>query len=267
MLRTTLHPPALRVITGSRLSRAVGYEASAYLVRGVLVDTGCPSAASEMRGFLDRTAVRGVAVTHWHEDHAGNLGMLLERGIPVMVATSTVDALRAAGRIPLYRRVVWGRFTPPIGEHEAFTDDALSLISTPGHTADHHVVWDSETGTVFGGDLFLGVRVKAAHHGEDPRTLVTSLRRIAALDPERLFDGHRGLVDRPAEQLRAKADWIEETVATIEGLFDRGWSDRRIRRAILGREELAGYFSGGGVSRLNLVRSVRSTGGSGAVGA
>ena len=36
--------------------------------------------------------------------------------------------------------------------------------------------WDAERETVFGGDLFLGVRVRVAHPGEDPRQLARSVR-------------------------------------------------------------------------------------------
>jgi hypothetical protein len=119
-------------------------------------------------------------------------------------------------------------------------------------------VWDAERETLFGGDLFLGVKVRVAHPGEDPRQLAATLRAVAALAPRRLFDGHRGLVANPVELLLAKSDWIDETVARVERRLREGWSDAAVRTEVLGREELAGYFSWGDYSRLNFVRAVRA---------
>ena len=261
MIALTSHDDVTRLELSSRRSRLIGYSVSAYLVRGVLVDTGFPALARELERFLAERRPRGVLVTHEHEDHAGNVAVALRLGIPVGAATETVAALRTVGPIGFYRRYTWGTLRPLIPEAGAtFRDDALVLLPTPGHSPDHHVVWDAERGTVFGGDLFLGVRVRVAHAGEDPRRLVASLREIAALRPERLFDAHRGLVRDPAPLLTAKADWLEETIAAVDRRAAEGWSDRAIRREVLGREELAGYFSLGDYSRRNLVRAVRTTG-------
>src|ERR687883_200145 len=124
-----------------------------------------------------------------------------------------------------------------------FESDALTLVHTPGHSQDHHVVWDAERETVFAGDLFLGVKVRVARPGEDPRQLARSLRAVAALNPKRMFDAHRGPVPKPADALRAKADWLEATIAAVEARIASGWGDRQIVREVLGREELTHYVS------------------------
>lgn len=261
MIALTVHHDVTRLEMSSRRSRLVGYAVSAYLVRGVLVDTGFPAIEGELARLVAERRPRGVLVTHEHEDHAGNLPLALRLGLPVGAAATTLDALRRAGPIGFYRRYTWGAMAAlgptPV---EPFADDTLSLLPTPGHSPDHHAVWDGATGTLFGGDLFLGVRVRVARADEDPRLLVASLRAAAALGPARLFDAHRGLVREPAAALTAKADWLDETIAAIDGRAAAGMSDRAIRRAVLGREELAGYFSLGDYSRTNLVRAVRKSG-------
>lgn len=136
-------------------------------------------------------------------------------------------------------------------------DNRLRVIHTPGHTSDHHVVWDEERATLFSGDLFLGVKVRATFPDEHPRQLVDSLRRVAALRPERMFDAHRGAVREPANALLAKADWLDETITRIEAKIDAGWSDRAIRVHVLGRESVVGVISGGEYSKLTMVRAVR----------
>ena len=99
--------------------------------------------------------------------------------------------------------------------------------------------------------------MRIAHLDEDPRALAASLRAAAALRPRRLFDAHRGPVARPAEALLAKAAWLDETIGAIDALLDRGWSDRAIRRAVLGPESLTGWLSAGEYSLIGLVRAVR----------
>lgn len=263
MIALERHDDVLRVRMSHARSRAIGYDVSAYLVRGVLVDTGFAAIAPEVERLLRERRPAGVVVTHHHEDHAGNVGLAARLGIPVLASPLTLEALRHPRRVGLYRRFTWG--LPPALDADVvpFEPEGLELVPTPGHARDHHVLWDAETRTIFGGDLFLGVKVRIAHPGEDPRELVRSLRRVAALRPRRLFDAHRGLVPDPGPALLAKADWIEETIAAIERLADRGLGERAIRNQVLGREDLAGWVSRGDYSRANFVRSVLRTRGEG----
>jgi len=117
-------------------------------------------------------------------------------------------------------------------------------------------VWDDTNGTVFAADLFLGVRVRLAHPGEDVRKTVESLRRVIAMHPQRLFDGHRGLIRDASGSLTAKADWLEQTIDRIDNLVRDGADEDRVMKEVMGREEFAGYFSANDYSRRNFVRSV-----------
>jgi hypothetical protein len=94
---------------------------------------------------------------------------------------------------------------------------------------------------------------------EDPRALAASARRAAALRPRVLLDAHRGIVPNGAEALLAKAAWLEETIGAIDERIARGWSDRAITGAVLGREDAVALVSRGDLSRLNFVRAVRAT--------
>lgn len=264
MFRLTTHDDVLRLQTASSASRLVGYTASAFLYRDVLVDTGIPAVSTAMARWLDaRVAagrmVRGALLTHAHEDHAGNAALLAHRGVPLAMGAATAHALRAPERPGLYRRLTWGRLAPLGDAWEPMDPAPLALVPTPGHSPDHHVVWDPMRATVFGGDLFIGVKVRIAHDEEDPPALVRSLRAVAALAPRRLFDAHRGLVRDPAPHLLAKAEWLEETIDAIARLVAAGWSDAPIRDRVLGREPLTGVASRGEYSCLGLVRAVRRT--------
>ena len=73
----------------------------------------------------------------------------------------------------------------------------------------------------------------------------------------RMFDAHRGLVERPVAALDAKVAWLGETLGEIERRVTEGWSDRAIVRRVLGGEEIAAVVSLGDYARRNLVRAVR----------
>ena len=244
-------------------SRAVGYSVSAFLVRGVLVDTGFPAARPALARLLDELRPRAVVVTHHHEDHAGNVGLVASRGLPIALPDETLDILRPGERgIGLYRRATWGRIHP-LGAAALVRlgDDALGalgleLLPTPGHATDHHAVWDAGRRVLYGGDLWLGVKVRVARPNEDPRVHAASLRRAAALAPVALYDAHRGRVDDPVGSLLAKADWIEETIRRIERRAAEGASERRITREVLGAEPPVAWASRGDLSKRNFVRAV-----------
>ena len=257
MIRVERHGDVTRYEMSSLWSRAIGYTASAYAVRGVLIDCGFHAARRHVHAMLAETRPRGLMVTHYHEDHAGNVERVAQLGIPIAASEDTLARLRSPAPIRLYRRVTWGVAPPLTSRVVPFENDALTLVAAPGHSADHHVVWDASDGTLFGGDLYLGVKVRVAHPGEDPRVLAATLRRIAALGPARLFDAHRGYVANPAPLLLAKAEWTEETIAAIERRIAAGLSDAAIVRELLGGESMPGYLSSGDYSRTNLVRAVR----------
>ena len=259
MIRLESHGPVVRAEFSTPRTRLIGITVSCYLHRGVLVDTAFPDVRRELREWVQRAGVRGAMVTHQHEDHAGNVNTLAKLGVPVWLAPETLQLLRAVAPIGFYRQFTWQPMRSLTREVTPFDPAPLEVIATPGHSSDHHALWDPSEEILFTGDLFLGVKVRVSHPRERPRALVTSLRQMAALRPRMMFCAHRGLVAEPTAALSAKADWLERTIGEIDRLVDAGWADGAIRRAVLGREEVSAYFSFGDYSRSNLVRTVRAS--------
>jgi glyoxylase-like metal-dependent hydrolase (beta-lactamase superfamily II) len=239
---------------------AVGYDVSAYVVRGVLVDTGFPRVSDEFLATTRGMALRGAVVTHWHEDHSGSTPALAAAGMPLAIDPRCEATLREQPAVALYRSLIWGRTPRLVVPVVPFDPAPLQLIPTPGHTPDHQVLWDAERGIVASGDLFLGVKVRVAHEHESPRMLVESLRRVAALEPRLLLDAHRGPLTNVAPLLRAKIDWMEEVMGEMLTLSRAGAGEREIRQRVLGSEDLVGWASFGEYSKLAFVRAVLRTG-------
>ncbi len=246
-------PDVVRLRMRSWQGAAAGYDVSAYVLRGVLVDTGFPRAGRALMRALATVRPRGAVVTHWHEDHAGNAALLAASGVPLLLHERCEATLRRPPHIAPYRRIVWGRTEPLVAPLLSFDPRPLEVIAMPGHSTDHLVVWDAERRVLVSGDLYLGGKVRAAHESESPRALLASLRRAAALEPELLLDAHRGPVKDATSRLRAKAAWLEETIGEIEAHAARGSGEREIARRVLGREALVGVVSFGEYSKLAFV--------------
>ena len=251
-----VEPGVRRLRMRSWRGAIVGYDVSAYLLGDMLVDTGFPRVTAVLQSAVNEIRPRGVIVTHWHEDHAGNVPALAALGFPMAMHPGCEALLRERPRIRLYRREVWGRTARLTVPLEPFDPSPLAMIETPGHSPDHVAVWDAEQRILVSGDLFLGVKVRVAHEHESPRVLVASLRRAAALEPRLLLDAHRGVVPNGAALLRAKADWNEEVIGRIESLGAQGVGAREIARRLFGGESLVGVASGGEYSRTAFVRAV-----------
>jgi len=262
MIATERYGDVVRLHMSHWRSRVSGYSVSAYLVRGVLIDTGFPAARTAVARMLDELRPDAVVITHHHEDHAGNAALVASRALPVALPDETLAILRAGEPgIGLYRRVTWGVIRPLTTPLVRLDDAALraaglELVATPGHSTDHHSVWDAERRVLYAGDLWLGTKVRIARPNEDPRRHAESLRQAAALSPLVMFDAHRGRVDDPVGALHAKADWIEETVAEIERLAAAGMPHARIAREVLGPEDPVAIASRGDLSKRNFVRVV-----------
>jgi glyoxylase-like metal-dependent hydrolase (beta-lactamase superfamily II) len=252
-----VEPGVRRLRMRSWRGALVGYDVSAYLLGDLLIDTGFPRGGRALVEAVEALQPRGVVVTHWHEDHAGNAAALAARGVPMAMDARCEMLLRARPAIRFYRRAVWGRNARLTAPLVGLDPAPLVMVETPGHSPDHLGVWDAERRVLVAGDLFLGVKVRVAHEeDESPRALVASLRRAAALEPRLLLDAHRGPIPDAAAQLRAKAEWNEEMIGEIERLGAAGMEPAEIVRRLFGGESLVGFVSGLEYSRRGFVRAV-----------
>ena len=104
MLRQEQYDDVTRLVFESRRSRSMRFGVSAYLVRGVLVDTAFHDVHADLESWLEERRPDGVIVTHYHEDHAGNVNLVATRGLPVWIAAETLVRVRAPASIGWYRR-------------------------------------------------------------------------------------------------------------------------------------------------------------------
>jgi glyoxylase-like metal-dependent hydrolase (beta-lactamase superfamily II) len=233
----------------------------AYLVDGLLIDSGPPATSSEMVAWCRGRDVRQVVNTHHHEDHAGGDNALqCALGVPIAVPAKAVHALCGLPRLQFYRRVVWGQpdsvEATPLGDVVETPHHCLRVVSTPGHSSDHTCFFEPEQGWLFSGDLFIHERARYLRADEDARQILASLRRVLALRPQLLICSHAGFVEDPCGAIERKIAYWERLANQARALRREGLSLREVTDRLLGPEGLTSHISRGHFAKINLIRSL-----------
>lgn len=156
-----------------------------------IVDTGNGWPGEEdailaaLAGRADR--VRGIILTHAHGDHAGGAAGLAGRlGVPVHAAPSST----------------WGGTFHAIhdGETLPMDGDALTVMATPGHSADSLSLAGPRGAWILVGDTVLGEGTSTI---SDLGAYLDSLDRLRSLEPDRLLPGHGSVLEDPGRTLLA----------------------------------------------------------------
>lgn len=193
-------------------TRALTGRTAAYLLGredALLVD---PAAAdSRLEADLDR--VTGVAVTHHHADHTGGVREYAEAADATVWCRYGREAAfaDATGVAPdrTFRE----------GEQIPAGDGAVSVHEIPGH-APEHAAFAADNALVVG-DLAVaeGSVMVGAPEG-DMRSYFTSLRRVRAMAPDRLYPGHGPVIENPRSTcerlLRHRLDREARVLAAVE---------------------------------------------------
>lgn len=263
MLHTTVHGPITRLVMARTVLGRPLYTVAAYLAGPLLVDTGLPGTAGELLAWLRTSGaadrLEAVVLTHHHEDHAGGAALLAEQlELSILAPPATAERLAVRRRIPLYRTLTWGTPRPcpgiaPLGERLWVGELELEVIPTPGHAFDHVVLFDRRRRWLFSGDLYVHEKVRYVRRIEDPWQHLESLDRAIALDPQRLFCAHGGVVDDARRALERKAAWWRDLADRARELAAQGLSVRAVTRRLLGREGPMCYLSLGDFSQRNLI--------------
>lgn len=210
----------------TRLTRQLGLYASIYVVGDLLVDTGFFYVRQPLLGALADLRLSAVCCTHQHEDHSGNCGSVArQQGCPVYLRNAGAQWDEGVGELLPYRRVYWGPPAPYEPEEMPAIVGGrrrLTAVAIPGHSVTHTAFFEEDTGVVFTGDLFVSSGASAVMRHENPYQSMTSLRRVADLEPSLMLTGHGVAMDDPAPALRRKADHIERAVGRAVELDREG---------------------------------------------
>ena len=263
MIEIDLFGDVTRIKMGREYEGRVLYWTAAYLVDGLLIDTGCPHTAEELAKFLAGQNLRLAANTHHHEDHVGANHLLQQRfRVPIMASRESVPLIGQSLELHPYQEVVWGRPVPTVvnvlPDNLATQNHRFDVIGTPGHSADHVSLVEMNKGWCFTGDLFISREPKAMRPEEDVYEIARSMKKLIDLQIGRftLFTGLGNVVEDGREALQSCIDYIQVLSHRARELERRGHSTGDMVNQLFGRESILAGLTGGHISSENVVRAL-----------
>lgn len=266
MLKVSQYDTVTRFDLARTIAGRGRYWTSAYMVDGLMVDTGCAYTANDLLRALDGIPLAHIFNTHSHEDHIGANG-------PLQRERSTLDILAHPLALPIlarpremqplhpYRRLYWGWPEPssgkPASHHETIETEhhRFRVIHTPGHSPDHLCLYEPDRGWLFTGDLFVGGRERALRADYDIWQIIDSLKNVAGLPLNWIFPGSARVRENPKEDLDSKISYLEGFGGRVLELHEKGLGVNSIVRALCGKPMPVEWITLGHFSRRNLVLS------------
>lgn len=239
------------------------YWVAAYLVDGLLIDTGPVHTAQELVGFLRGQNVRWVINTHHHEDHIGANHLLQDQlDLRIYAHAKEVPLINETPKLLQYQVMVWGNPQPtkvlPSPRRIQTDHFIFDVVDTPGHTPGHVAVVEQEKGWCFTGDLFVTERPKAFRPFENLLEIIESMRKLVNLPTERLilFTGIGRVVQDGRAALQNCADYLEDLSRKVKSLAEKGLSVDDIRKQLIGRDTSLAALTEGDFSSRHLISSI-----------
>lgn len=270
MIQVEEHGPVIAIrMARSFLGKPLAW-ATAYWIDGLLIDTGPACAARDLLRVLKPVAVNQIAITHAHEDIIGGLSALCTAYPEAKIYASAyaIDTLAEPERLRLqwYRRLAWGLPGPvanviPLDEVENTIntpDYQFRAVETPGHTSDHVSFYEPSRRWVFCGDAYMPGVVQTWPRDADLFGVVSSLRTLADLRPERLFPSGSGVRRTALPDLHARIGLFVRLAQDVAKLEAAGMSSEEMTHRLFRGEPRAPFWTEGYLTATNLVDALRS---------
>jgi len=263
MIETTV----FEEITQIRMSREIDgralYWVAAYLVDGLLIDTGCSYTSKELLSFLAGKNVRLAVNTHFHEDHVGgNRDIIDALGIPIYAHLESIPLIGKRPDLFPYQETVWGYPAPsvvaPVTEIIRTEHCSFMVMETPGHSAGHIALVEPDRGWFFTGDIFSREKPKFIRPEENIGRLIGSMKRIMEVPCGRhvLFTSVGKIVVDGRAALGSCSDYLAGLAADARRLNGEGRPPEEIMKSLFGEEHDFARLTNGQYTTLNLVRSL-----------
>ena len=153
----------------------------------IVIDPG-PSDEAHTESVAGQAGpVAVILLTHHHLDHAaGAAGLARITGAPILAFKPQADERALAG-----------------GQRVEAGGVVLRSMRTPGHSRDHVVFHEPESGSLFTGDAVLGRGTTVVDPPDgDMADYMRSLESMLALAPRAIYPGHGPVVEAAAAKLR-----------------------------------------------------------------
>ena len=191
-----------------------------------------------------------IIVTHIHLDHAGGAGLMVQHcpNAKVIVHPKGARHLADPSRLIMGAKAVYGEkfselFDPIVAIPEdrlMIKDDGetlklsekltLKFLDTPGHANHHFSIYHPLSNGIFSGDT-AGIFYPQLDRESiefylpttspnqfDPEKMLQSISTFKALEIERIYFGHYGMSENPAEAFRQVESWLEVFIVEAKNI-------------------------------------------------
>jgi glyoxylase-like metal-dependent hydrolase (beta-lactamase superfamily II) len=236
----------------------------AYFVDGLLIDTGPGKLKAQVLESLRILPIEQIFLTHHHEDHTGNLALIHQAhpDVPMYAHPTCVDILKDPPKVSFAEYLTWGKHTAvqdiqPVGETLSTFKYAFTPIYTPGHAVDHLALYEPNEGWLFSGDIYVHPYITYFVANECMATQMTSLKKLIALDFDRLLCSHSRDQLHGKKLLQQKLQFFQTFSGKVLHWHQQGYPPKQIMRKMQLKERwMIKILSGGWLSALNMVKSV-----------
>ncbi|MCS6820572.1 MAG: MBL fold metallo-hydrolase [Microscillaceae bacterium] len=208
---------------------------------GLLIDTAQKSMQKYVFEMLEPYPIEQIVLTHYHEDHAGNVKNLAEKyQVPVFAGELTAKKIRDGFKILPYEKILFNSVPPyehiqPLPSKIQTNRYELLPIHTPGHSPDHYVFLEKKQGWLFSGDFYLG-KLRFFRREENIAQHIESLHKILEYDFEVLFCGHYPSLRNGKALMQGKLQYLEDFYGKVAQLYAQGKSLKEILKEIEQKE-------------------------------
>jgi hydroxyacylglutathione hydrolase len=259
MIKTTLYEDVLQLTLCKYDAMIPGSFVSAYLVDGVLIDTGLAHTAEALLALLKGKELKSVVNTHHHEDHIGANKLLQDHfGVDIFAHPLAVDKISEPADLYPYQVEVWGHPVPSVAKQlgRRFQTDRnnFEIIHTPGHDRDHVCLLDADSGILFSGDLFLGTNPTRSRPMEDNWQIIEDLKQVCALHPKVIYSSSGMVFSDPRKRLETVIATLEEIGDKVKHLYQKGMTAQQIMERIFVKESPMAEMTQFQFSSVNMVK-------------
>jgi glyoxylase-like metal-dependent hydrolase (beta-lactamase superfamily II) len=168
--------------------------------------------------------------------------------------------------VQLYRRLMWGMPSPVDGVRSLDdVDDVLQTphfrfraVETPGHSRDHISLFEPSHRWIFCGDAFVAGQERSWAREFDLFSVLSSLRTLASLRPERLFSGSGHVSRTPLPEIYDKIGSLMRLAREVARLDAAGMASSEMVASIFNGESPLRFWTVGHFSAANLIEACRS---------
>ncbi len=258
MFKVERYNEITRIMMGTEIDGQIIYSVAAYLIDGLLIDTGCHNTRRELVEYLESHNISAAVNTHHHVDHIGGNKLIMENlNIPVFAPQESLPIIACKQDIFSYQEALWGCPEPchvkALGDSVNTTHYSFQVVQTSGHSRDHAVFFLKEKGWLFTGDEFLTDNPNSARKNEDNGKVVEALKKMITLQPELLITSSGKIYKDGPTLLRRTIAYFEEMEGSVNNMRKSGLTSREIVVKLFGGESSLNDFTGGQFSRQNFV--------------